>query len=161
MVWADVSTHGKSELRFIEHGSTIISRYYIEHIIEPFIKYDIPRLFPGDRQKGMILNQDSAPGHVAKETLTYMKEHNIQIITPDQWLPKSSDTARMNYSICRIAKERVRKCKMSTLNGLKNVIKQEWEKLEQNVIDDALESYPKRCTLIYYANRSHREHLLQ
>ena len=45
MVWADVSTHGKLELRFIEHGSTIISRYYIEHIIEPFIKYDIPRLF--------------------------------------------------------------------------------------------------------------------
>ena len=67
----------------------------------------------------------------------------------------------MNYSIWEITKERVRKRKMSTLNGLKNVIKQEWEKLEQNVIDDALESYPKRCTLIYYANGSHGEHLLQ
>ena len=79
-----MSIHGKPELRFIEHGSSIISRYYIEHIIEPFIKYDIPRLFPGDTRKGMILHQDSAPGHVAKEALTYMKEHNIQIITPDQ-----------------------------------------------------------------------------
>ena len=88
-----MSTHGKPELSFIEHGSTIISGYYIEHIIEPFIKYDIPRLFPGDTRKGMTPHQDSAPGHVAKETLTYMKEHNIQIITPDQWLPKSSDTA--------------------------------------------------------------------
>ena len=76
-------------------------------------------------------------------------------------MPKSSDIARMNYSIWEIVKERVRKHKMSTLNGLKNVIKQKWKKLEQNAIDDALESYPKRCTLIYYANGSHREHLLQ
>ena len=161
LVWAGVSAHGKTQLRFIEHGSTITSRYYIEHIIEPFIKYDIPRLFPGDEQKKMILHQDSAPGHVAKKTITYMKEHNIQVITPDEWLPKSPDAAPMDYSIWGIMKERVQKHKVSTLNGLKNVLKQEWENLEQNVINNALANWAKRCRLIYYAHGSHIEHLLQ
>ena len=140
LLWAGVSTHGKTQLRFIEHGSTITSRYYIEHIIEPFIKYDIPRLFCGDAGKKMILHQDSAPGHIAKETLTYMKEHNIQVIRLDEWLPKSPDAAPMDYSIWGIMKERVQKHKVSTLNDLKNVIKQEWENLEQDVIDNALEN---------------------
>ena len=161
LVWAGVSAHGITQLRFIEHGSTITSRYYIEHIIEPFIKYDIPRLFPGDEQKKMILHQDSAPGHVAKKTITYMKEHNIQVITPDEWLPKSLDAAPMDYSIWGIMKERVRKHNVSTLNGLKKVLKQELENLEQDVINNALANWAKRCRLIYYAHESHIEHLLQ
>ncbi|CAF4166284.1 unnamed protein product [Rotaria sordida] len=158
---AGVSAHGKTQLHFIEYGSTITSKYYIEHIIEPFIKYDIPRLFPGDARKIMILHQDSAPGHVAKVTLSYMKEHNIQVIAPHEWLPKSPDAAPMDYSIWGIMKERVRKHKVSTLNGLKNAIKQEWENLEQAVIDNVLENWSKCCRLIYYAHGSHIEHLLQ
>ena len=51
MVWAGVSSHGKTQVYFIEHGTTITSKYYIEHIREPLIKYDIPQLFPGDMQK--------------------------------------------------------------------------------------------------------------
>ena len=51
MVWAGVSSHGRTQVYFIEHGATITSKYNNEHIIEPLIKYDIPQLFPGDMQK--------------------------------------------------------------------------------------------------------------
>ncbi|CAM4885265.1 unnamed protein product [Rotaria socialis] len=33
MLWAGVSSHGKTQVYFIEHGATITSKYYIEHII--------------------------------------------------------------------------------------------------------------------------------
>ena len=42
MVWAGVNSHGKTQVYFIEHEATITSKYYIEHIIESLIKYDIP-----------------------------------------------------------------------------------------------------------------------
>ena len=109
----------------------------------------------------MVLHQDSAPGHVAKNTISYMKEHNINVIMPHEWLPKSPDAAPMDYSIWGVMKERVRKHKVSTLKGLKNAIKVEWENLEQDIIDNALKSWAKRCRLIYYAHGSHIEHLLQ
>ena len=48
MVWAGVSSHGKTQVYFAEHGATITSKYYIEHILEPLTKYDIPHLVPGD-----------------------------------------------------------------------------------------------------------------
>ena len=99
MVWASVSSHGKTQVYFIEHGAAITSNYYIEHIIESLIKYDIPHLFPGDIQKEMMLHQDYAPDHVAKDTMSFMKEHNINVIMSHEWLPKSPNTAPMNYSI--------------------------------------------------------------
>ncbi|CAM2703707.1 unnamed protein product [Rotaria socialis] len=80
--------------------------FYLDSSQEPLIEYDIPRLFPGDMQKKMVLHQDSAPGHVTKYTSSYMKEHNINVIMPLDWLPKSSDAAAMDYSIWAIMKER-------------------------------------------------------
>jgi hypothetical protein len=90
-----------------------------------------------------------------------LSENNIKFITPDEWLPKSPDAAPMDFSIWGILKERVRQRKVSTLNGLKKAIKEEWEKLEQDVIDRALREWAKRCRLIHYAHGSHIEHLLQ
>jgi len=161
MVWAGVCASGKTQLHFIEQGATITSEYYIEHILQPFIKYDVPRLFPGNKIKEMVLHHDNAPGHKAKDTLAYLKENKIKVITPEEWLPKSPDAAPMDYSIWGILKQRARKHNVSTLNGLKNAIKHEWENLEQDIINRALKEWPKRCRLIYYAQGSHIEHLLQ
>ena len=65
--------------------ATIISNYYIVYNIEPLIKYDISHLISGDMQKKMVLYQDSVPDHVAGDTISYMKEYNINIIMPHEW----------------------------------------------------------------------------
>jgi len=109
----------------------------------------------------MVLHRDNAPVPKAKGTLAYLKEQKIPVITLEEWLSKSPDATPVDYSIWGILKERVRKHKVSTLNGLKNAVKQEWENLEQDVINHALKSWLKRCRLIYYAHGSHIEHLLQ
>ena len=143
---------------FIEHGTTTSSNYYIEHIIEPptFFIY-----FPGDIQKKMMLHQDSALGHVSKDTVSYVKEHNTNVIMPHEWLLKSFDAVPKDGSICGVMKKRVRKHKMLTLKGLKNTIKVEWENFEQDLIDNALKYRTKSCRLIYYARGSHTKYLLQ
>ena len=41
MIRAGFSSHGNNQVYFIEHGATITSNGYIEHIIESLIKYDI------------------------------------------------------------------------------------------------------------------------
>ena len=76
-------------------------------------------------------------------------------------MPKSPDAAPMHYSIRVVRKERVRKHKVLTLKELKNALKVEWENLEQDLIDNALKCWVKRCRLIYYVHRFHIERLLQ
>ncbi|CAF1450128.1 unnamed protein product [Rotaria sp. Silwood1] len=46
MVWGGISSRGKTNLRFVEPGTKINSNYYINNILQPFLRQDIPRLFP-------------------------------------------------------------------------------------------------------------------
>ena len=46
MLWGDVSTRGKTTLRFVQPGTKINSNYYIKDILQPFLQRDVPRLFP-------------------------------------------------------------------------------------------------------------------
>jgi len=44
MVWAAISCHRKTTLRFIDPKSKVTAAYYIKAVLEPFIKKDLPRL---------------------------------------------------------------------------------------------------------------------
>ena len=80
MVRAGVSSHGKTQVYLNEHGATTTGNYCIEDILETSVKYDIPHLFLIDIQRKMMLYQDSSPGHMAKNTSSFIKEHNINVI---------------------------------------------------------------------------------
>ena len=62
----------------------------------------------------MVLYQDKAPGHVGKDTISFIKKHNINVIMSHKSLPKSPGAARMGYSIRDAMKERVRKHRINT-----------------------------------------------
>lgn len=161
MAWAGVSFHGKTEIRIIPKGVKVNSQYYIDKVLKPFISKDAPRMFPGDTIKDMVFHQDSASSHTSKQTLTYMRQQNINFVTPNEWMPKSPDAAPMDFGIWGILKRRLQKRKLYTLAGLKRALHNEWKKLEQSVINKTLESWPKRCRLIYNLHGSQIEHLLQ
>jgi hypothetical protein len=44
MVWAGISSHGKTSLRFVIPGAKINSDYYINNILKRFLLHDVPRL---------------------------------------------------------------------------------------------------------------------
>ena len=76
-------------------------------------------------------------------------------------MPKSPDAAPMDFAIWGILKKRLQKRKKYSLECLKRALKDEWQKLDQAVINKTLESWPKRCRLIYNLHGSQIEHLLQ
>lgn len=161
MVWAGVSYYGKTSLRIIDRGVKVNSDYYINKVLKPFLDKDVPRMFPAGKEKDMVFHQDSASSHTAKKTIEYLKKRKTKFITPDEWMPKSPDAAPMDYGIWGILKRRLQKRKIYTMNGLKNALKDEWNKLEQKVINKTLASWSKRCRMIYYCHGSQIEHLLQ
>ena len=112
-------------------------------------------MFWGDQIK------DSASSHTSKQTLAYVRKQNMNFVTPQEWMPKSPDAALMDFAIWGIFKRRLQMRKIYTLAGLKRALRDEWRKLEQHVINKTLESWPKRCRLIYNLHGSQIEHLLQ
>ena len=54
----------------------------------------------------------------------------------------------------------LKKRKLQTLTGLKVALKQIWDEIPQNIIDNCLNAWPKRCYAIRKAKGGNIEHLL-
>ncbi|CAF4522609.1 unnamed protein product [Rotaria socialis] len=120
MVWGGISSKSKTTLRFVEPSATINSNYYINKILEPFLSWDIPRLFPKIRKCHPLFHQDSAPSHVSKQTIEFLNNLKVKYVKPDEWMSKSHDVAPMGYAIWGHLKQRLNKMKIETLEELKN-----------------------------------------
>ena len=154
MVWAGISARGKTSLHFVSPGAKIDSKYYIDNVLKKFISRDLQRLYPDGK---FTLHQDSAPSHRSKMTLEFLKSSKINFITPEEWIPKSPDAAPMDYFVWGFLKNRLRKKNIKDTADLKRQLKREWKSLPQELIDRALESWPKRVYKIYQAKGNHIE----
>jgi len=56
-----------------------------------------------------IFQQDSTLAHRARDTVDFLRRSMPQFITPDLWLPNSSDLNPVGYKICGVMQERVYK----------------------------------------------------
>ena len=64
-------------------------------------------------------------------------------------MPMSPDAAPMDYYIWSHLKSRLKNHKIKNIEGLKRALKIEWDKIPQKTINKVLESWAKRCRLIY------------
>ena len=142
MVWAAISYQGKAKLRFITPGCKVNADYYIKEVLSPFIKEDIPKLYPG---RDCIFQQDSAPAHAAKKTMEFLNSKNIPFITSDQWMPNSPDAAPCDFFLWGYLKSKLRSYEITSLDHLKNAIRNEFRKVPQSLINRALREWSRRC----------------
>ncbi len=154
MVWLGISAKGCTQPRFVTPGAKVNSDFYIKEILTPFIKKDIPKLYPN---LDFLFHQDSAPSHVSKKTLKFLEDNEISFITPLQWFPNSPDAAPCDYFLWGYLKNRIRRRKVRTIQGLKKAIREEVKKIPQNLIDKALKAWSRRCRQIYYYKGLHIE----
>ncbi len=63
MVWAGITSKGKTELVFVPPGTEINAKYYQEEVVK---KFAVPL-------KPKIFQQDGAPAHSAKSTISFLK----------------------------------------------------------------------------------------
>ena len=150
VLWLGLECHIGERLRFVSL-TKVNSKYYCEQVPKPFLDNDAPRLFPDDPES-MVFHQDSASSHTARGTIQFLKNNNMNFIDKKEWMPKSPDATPMDFGIEEILKCRLQKQNVNTLIGLK---------LDQKTINKTLESWPKRCNLIYRCHESHIEHLIQ
>lgn len=154
MVWAGISSRGKTKLRFVSTGAKINSITYIE-ILKKFLKEDAYSLYP---EGNFLLHQDSAPSHTSGATRQFLDSKIAgKYVTKEEWIPNSPDVAPMDYFVWGWMRKRVETKKVSSIGSLKRALKQAWDELPQEYIDNALASWPRRIYMIYKAKGNNIE----
>jgi len=86
--------------------------------------------------------QDGAPAHRAREMVELLKEVTPDFIQPSLWPPNSPDLNPVDYAIWGIRQERVyNKAKIANVEELCQRIVDEWERLDQRIIDSAVKEW--------------------
>ena len=96
----------------------------------------------------MIFHHDSAPAHGSKKTQEWLRNSGMKFIPKGHLIGNSPDMALMDYCVNGIFKSELFDHETSTIAGLKRVIKSVWSELDQEKINNALRSWPKRVKLM-------------
>ena len=131
MVWADISSHGSSELGFLE-GKQNPLKY-----VETLDQY----LFPlcdkfGD--DAVIFQHDNAPLHTSRLTKTFLQERNLKVL---KWPAHSPDLNPIENVWELLAREVYSNGKQYfSVQELKDALNKAWKKLDEKSLKPFLVS---------------------
>jgi transposase len=135
MVWGAIGRNFKSKLVFIE--GNLNADGYQQMLTENGILVDMRNHFgesPG------YFQQDGAPAHRAKKTMTFLQK---EINTIPDWPPNSPDLSVIE-NVWGILKARIARRGPKTIPELKAILQEEWNNLDQAMLDELIASMPWR-----------------
>jgi len=155
MVSVGVSAVGRTDLHFIDAGVKINGQYYREVLLMQKLLRDIKEF-----SDYFIFQQDSAPAHHAKETVDLLKRETPDFIPPSLWPSNSPDLNPVDYKIWDLLQQRVCSRKIQNVDELRQRIVEEWERLDQCVIDNAVKQWRRCLRFCVAAKGGHFEQIL-
>jgi len=139
MVSVGVSVLGQTNLHFVDPGVKVNGQYYRDILLTRDLLPDIKQY-----SDYFTFQQDGAPADRARETVELLKVETSDFIPPNLWPPNSPDLNPVDYKIWGILQERVCKTSSKDVDELWRRIAEEWDKLDQRIIDKAVGEWRKR-----------------
>uniref|UniRef100_A0A914DDE5 Tc1-like transposase DDE domain-containing protein n=1 Tax=Acrobeloides nanus TaxID=290746 RepID=A0A914DDE5_9BILA len=112
-----------------------------------------------------VFMQDGAPSHKAEETQNLIRDNVPEFIKVDispqrdngEWPPNSPDLNVMDYSIWSILEAEACSKSHQSIDALKKSWTKAWNNISQDVIDRAVDDFPKRLKKCIEADGGHFE----
>jgi inhibitor of nuclear factor kappa-B kinase subunit alpha len=156
MVSVGVSALGRTSIHFVDPGVKVNGQYYRDVLLMQDLLPDIRQL-----SDWYVFQQDSAPAHRARETVELLQKETPDFIPPTVWPPNSPDLNPVDYKIWSVMQENVYKYQIKNVDELRERIVNEWDKLDQRIIDNAVSQWRSRLSACVKAKGGHFEHKLK
>ena len=150
-----MSALGRTNLHFADPGVKVNGQYYQDILLTRDLLPDIKQY-----SDYFTFQQDGAPAHRARDTVEPLKVKTPDFIPPNLWPPNCPDLNPVDYKIWGLLQERVYKTSIKDVNELRRRIAEEWDKLDQRIIDKAVAEWRKRLRACVAAGRGQFGHKL-
>ena len=159
MVSVAVSKLGKTSMFFVEPGVKVNGPYYRNHLLADMI----PEMDTLANHQPYIFMQDGARSHTATETVEYLQsQQHLDLIAPNEWPPNSPDLNPVDFCIWGKLKTNVyRGRRITSIEQLRAVLIEEWEKFPQSIIDNCIDAFRGRLRRVIECEGMHIEQFYQ
>ena len=104
MVWYGLTYDGPTKPVFLPEKTSFNSNFYIKNVL-PVAQRDGMKLIGKD----FVYQQDGATSHTSQETISAIKNMDIELIGPDVWPPNSPDLNPLDYFFWNEVENRLKK----------------------------------------------------
>jgi len=129
--------------------------YYRNNLLGQKLLPDMRRL---SQDEFFVFQQDGAPAHRARDTITFLEQQTPDFIPPTLWPPNSPDLNPVDYSIWSVLQEKVYRSKITDVDELKARLMDEWAQFEQSIVDAAISQWRRRLSACVRVRGAHFEH---
>ena len=91
-----------------------------------------------------VWQQDSAPCHVSKRSLTWLEEHCYNFVTKNKWPPSSLDLNPMDYFFRGVLENQTNQHPHTTMASLIDSIKEQCISIDREMVKKACRSFRTR-----------------
>ena len=161
MVVGSICGRGVLPLIKVPPKIKINGEMYRDNVLKPLFEKYLPKLYAGEMHF-VTLHHDKASSHTCKLVQTYLHEMKMKIginYLENKDIPtKSPDGSLMDFFGFGYLKQQLFYSKVTTANGLWKKANQVWSSVPSGMINQAFQSWKKRCRTIVNAHGGHIEH---
>lgn len=158
MVWAGITSSGKTPLVFVERGVKINANVYQERILRDVVKPWSQRHF---KKRRWTFQQDWAPAHSAKSTMNFCEAHFPNTWGKDLWPANSPDLNPMDFSVWGILESKACATNHTTVESLKRALQKAWDEIPKKMLANIVNNFRRRLEACVAAEGGNFEHLLK
>lgn len=160
MVVGALTGRGTRRLIRVPKKVKVNSDYYITRILKPLLEVELPKLYPGELSK-ITVHHDQAPSHISKKTALYAENLKAKLgitIMQKRDIPvKSPDVSPLDFFGFGFLKRQLFQRKPKTQDGVWKVLREEWSRIDQNLITKTFNSWKRRLRLVAARSGRHIE----
>jgi DDE superfamily endonuclease len=104
-----------------------------------------------------VFQQDGAPAHRARDTVSFLERETPDFIPPTLWPPNSPDLNPVDYSIWSVLQEKVYHSRIANVDELKTRL-DEWARFDRSIVDAANGQWRRRLSTCVRVSGAHFEH---
>ncbi|KAG6450211.1 hypothetical protein O3G_MSEX006429 [Manduca sexta] len=154
MVWWGVSYEGVTEPYFCEKGIKTSAQVYQDTILEKVVK---PLNITMFNNQVWSFQQDSAPGHKARSTQSWLESNASDFIRAEDWPSSSPDLNPLDYDLWSVLESTACSKRHDNLESLKQSIRLAVKNFPMERVRASIDNWPHRLKDCIAANGDHFE----
>jgi len=162
MVVAGMTGRGPLPLLRIPNNAKINADNYVDYVLRPYFEKYLPDLYPGEMSK-LLFHHDKASSHTSHLAAHYLEmmrsQHGLTFLSKEDIPVKGPDISPLDFYGFGFLKQKSKKCRATTLQGLWLHCKKVWSEVTPEICRDVFKSWKVRLRYVSRNNGGHIEHL--